>query len=174
MNLHLIGYRGTGKTTVAAALAARLGWSWVDADAELERAAGRTIAEIFAEGGEEAFRELESQTLAELCARDKIIVSVGGGGVLREQNRTLLRNSGKVIWLQAAPETIYRRMAHDPTTASRRPNLTNAGGLPEIRQLLLARAPIYEQSADLRVDTEGKSPAQVADEICAHLHLSAG
>jgi shikimate kinase len=172
MNLHLIGYRGTGKTTVAELLAARLGWPWFDADVELERETGRAIAEIFADGGEEAFRELESRVLARLCGRRKIVLGVGGGGVLREQNRAALRASGKVIWLQASPETIYRRVAQDPTTAARRPNLTNAGGLPEIEKLLEVRAPIYRRTADLTVDTEGKSPAEVADEILARLNLA--
>jgi len=169
MNIHLIGYRGTGKTSVAELLAARLGWTWFDADVELERQAGRTIAEIFAEEGEGAFRDLESQVLRELCQRERIVLGVGGGGVLREENRAVLRASGKVVWLQASPEAIYRRIQQDPTTASRRPNLTNTGGLLEVERLLEVRTPIYRQSAHLEVDTEGKSPAEVADEILARL-----
>lgn len=171
MNIHLIGYRGTGKTSVAELLAARLGWAWLDADVELERQAGRTIAEIFAAEGEGAFRDLESQVLRELCQRDQIVLGVGGGGVLREENRAVLQASGRVVWLQASPEAIYQRIQQDPTTASRRPNLTSMGGLAEVERLLEVRTPIYRQAAHLAVDTEGKSPAEVADEILARLDL---
>ncbi|HEX4150325.1 MAG TPA: shikimate kinase, partial [Pirellulales bacterium] len=90
MNIALIGYRGTGKTAVARALADRLGWQWLDADAELEARAGRSIAEIFAADGEEAFRNLESGVLAELGQRSRTVLATGGGVVLRDTNRELL------------------------------------------------------------------------------------
>src|SRR5436190_19410550 len=101
MNLFLIGYRGSGKTTVAAALAQRLGWPWIDADVELERRAGRSIKEIFATEGEAGFRDRESATLANLAQRDGWIVALGGGAVLREQNRQAIAGRGKVVWLRA-------------------------------------------------------------------------
>src|SRR5262245_13601530 len=129
MNLYLIGHRGSGKTTVAAALGEQLGWPWLDADAELERRAGQSIKQIFAEGGETAFRDLESAVLADLAARDRHIIALGGGAILREDNRQLIKSSGKVVWLQASPETLLARIHADPTTAERRPNLTGQGGL---------------------------------------------
>src|SRR5262245_35119887 len=98
MNLFLIGYRGSGTPTVAEALSHQLGWPWIDADAELERRAGKTIKQIFAEQGEPAFRELESLVLADLVSGDRRIIALGGGVVLREQNRRTLSGCGKIAW----------------------------------------------------------------------------
>ncbi len=172
MNLILIGYRGTGKSTVARRLAERLGWDWVDSDDCIERRAGKSIAEIFADLGEPGFRDLETVELADLCRREKTVLAVGGGAVLREENRKRLGGCGKVVWLQARPETIRRRLADDEATAESRPNLTKSGGLDEIEQVLAERTSIYRQCADLQVDTEGKAPDEVADEIVARLDLS--
>jgi shikimate kinase len=172
MNLLLIGYRGSGKTTVAAALAERLGWPWLDADAELERRAGKTIKQIFADEGETAFRDRESAVLADLLDHENNrIIALGGGVILREENRRLLAEHGKTVWLQASPEALHLRIHADPTTTERRPNLTGQGGLAEIRNLLAQRAGLYAASADVAIDTEGKSPDQLAGEIQAQLQL---
>lgn len=171
MNLKLIGYRGTGKTTVARQLALALGWDWVDADVEVELRAGRSIAAIFADSGEAAFRDLESQVLADLVTRDRAVVALGGGVVLRPENRARLAEGGPVVWLRADPETILARVEADATTAARRPQLTSRGGLEEVRQLLAQREPWYRQCASLEVDTRGKSPAEIAAEIVAALPL---
>jgi shikimate kinase len=169
MNLILIGYRATGKTTLARLLAQRLGWDWVDADVEIERRAGKSIARIFAEQGEEAFRDLESAVIADLCRQSRLVLAAGGGAPLRPENRRSMHSAGKVVWLKALPETIRRRMAGDATTADRRPNLTEQGGLAEILHLLAQREPIYRQSADLEVDTEAKAPDQLVDTILDRL-----
>ncbi|MCG8451494.1 MAG: shikimate kinase [Pirellulales bacterium] len=163
----LIGYRGTGKTTVAQLLAMRLGYEWVDADVEVELRAGKSIAAIFAESGEETFRDLESAVVDDLCRRKKTILALGGGAVLRENNRQRLALCRVVVWLQASAEVIAQRIAADQTTGHRRPNLTNHGGLTEIQQLLQQREPIYRACATLEVDTDGKAPAEVAEEIVA-------
>jgi shikimate kinase len=164
MNVYLIGYRGTGKTTVAKILAARGDFCWLDTDQEIERRTGKTIAQIFADDGEGGFRDLESAVVAELSRRDRLVLALGGGAVLREENRRAI-GSGTVIWLQASAETIFARISADAETARRRPNLTPTGGLQEIRELLLRRAPIYRQCTNFAVDTEGKSPEQVAQDI---------
>jgi shikimate kinase len=169
MNLTLIGYRATGKTTLARLLAERLGWDWIDADVEIERRAGKPIARIFAEEGEPAFRDLEAAVTADLCQRSRLVLAAGGGAPMRPENRRNMRAAGKVVWLRAQPETIHRRMASDVTTADRRPNLTAQGGLEEIVQLLAKREPVYRESADLEIDTEGKSPEQLVDAILARL-----
>lgn len=170
MTIALIGYRGTGKTTVACLLAQRLGWEWVDADVEIERRAGRTIQQIFAADGEPAFRDWEEAVVGELAARENTVLALGGGAVLREANRVAISQL-TVVWLSAVPETIYSRIAADTKTAAQRPNLTTQGGLPEIQRLLAQREPLYRDCADYIVDTEGKSPAQVADEIVCLLRV---
>ncbi len=171
MNVFLIGYRGSGKTTVAAALAQRLGWPWLDADAELERRTGKTIKQIFAEQGEPVFRDLESDILANLVRLDRHIVALGGGVVLREANRRLLAGRGKIVWLQASPEMLQARICGDATTAERRPNLTGQGGLAEIRTLLAERTPIYASCADLTVDAESRPADEIAGQIIDDLQL---
>ena len=125
MILTLIGYRATGKTTLARLLAERLGWDWIDADVEIERRAGKSIARIFAEDGEPAFRDLEAQVIADLCRRDRLVLAAGGGAPLRPESRRAMREAGKVVWLTARPETILARMTADATTTARRPNLTD-------------------------------------------------
>ena len=175
MLLVLIGYRGTGKSTVAKRLASQLGWDWADMDVEIEQTAGKSIAAIFDEDGETTFRDLESQQLTRLAKGGSLVLAAGGGIVLRPENREALkrisRNGGQVIWLQALPETIQQRMSADRVTASRRPNLTASGGLGEIVELLQQRAPRYTECATLAVDTEGKDPGQVAAEILDRLQL---
>ena len=172
MLLTLIGYRATGKTTLARLLAERLGWDWIDADVEIERRAGKSIARIFAEQGEPAFRDLEAQVIADLCRRDRLVLAAGGGAPLRPESRRAMREAGKVVWLTARPETILARMSGDTTTTTRRPDLTDKGPLEEIIHLLEVRTPIYQESAHLVVDTEGKTPAELADEIVARLQIA--
>jgi shikimate kinase len=171
--IRLIGYRGTGKSAVAQALALRLGWEWIDADVELELRSGKSIAAIFADEGEPAFREMESAVLAELADRDRVVLATGGGIVLREANRTLLRKGATVVWLKARPETIFRRVSDDWNTVSRRPNLTT-GGIEEIRDLLEQRTALYRQCADLEIDTDEKTILQVGEDILSRLHLRGG
>jgi shikimate kinase len=172
MNLVLIGLRGTGKTSVAALLAGRLGWQWFDADALIEQRAGKSIKQIFADDGEAAFRDWESQIVTELAGQNEAVLALGGGAVVREQNRAALAGRGKVVWLTASPETLWQRIQTDMLTASRRPNLSAAGGINEIIATLDARRAIYRACADLDIDTEGKTPAQVADAILEGLDLA--
>jgi shikimate kinase len=170
MNVFLIGYRGSGKTTVARHVAELLGWPWVDADDLVEARAGKSIKQIFADSGEKAFRDLESAVIAELAARDRHVVALGGGAVLRERNRErLLASQGLIVWIQATPETLFARIVADPTTADRRPNLTAQGGVAEIRALLDERTPLYRLCAGLVVDGERHAPAEIARQIADSL-----
>jgi shikimate kinase len=172
MNLVLIGYRGTGKTTVARLVAERLNWPACDSDEQIEELAGKSIAEIFRADGEEAFRALEAQAVETLSKRDCCVVALGGGAVLRAENRQAIARQGKVVWLAASPETLWQRIQADDNTAARRPNLTAAGGISEIIATLALRDPIYRQCADLEVDTTDKTPCQVADAILAGVDIS--
>jgi shikimate kinase len=167
--IFLIGYRGTGKSTVARYLAGRLRYDSIDADEEIERRAGKSIAAIFAEDGEASFRDLESRLVVEMARVPRTIVALGGGAVLRETNRTAIRAAGPVVWLTAPVDVIVARLAADPATAGRRPNLTKTGGREEVEALLAERTPLYRECATLTVDTNGKTCAQVADEIAANL-----
>ncbi|MEX2174903.1 MAG: shikimate kinase [Pirellulaceae bacterium] len=169
MNLFLIGYRGSGKTTVAQHLALLLGWPWVDADVLLEQRADKSIKQIFAERGEAAFRDLEAAIVADLAAQDRHVVALGGGAILREQNRQAIAGRGAVVWLQASAKTLLHRINADPTTGDRRPNLTAQGGLAEIQALLSEREPIYRQCATLIVDAEQLAPEIIAHKIVASL-----
>jgi shikimate kinase len=169
MNLVLIGYRATGKTTLAQGLASRLGWEWVDADVEIERRAGKSIARIFAEDGEPAFRDLEARIIAELCRRERLVLAAGGGAVMREESRRTMRETGHVVWLTASPPTILARMTADATTSDRRPNLTSHPPLEEIVQVLDRREPVYREAAHQIVDTEGKAPEELLEEIISKI-----
>ena len=165
----LIGYRGTGKTTVARLLAEKLQFAWVDADDEIEQQAGKSIAEIFKDSGEGAFRDLESTVVDNLCGLQGTVIAMGGGAVLRESNRESLARCQAVVWLKASVEVLDERISTDPTTGSRRPNLTNHGGRNEIEVLLAQREPIYRACATLEVDTEDKAPAEIVAEIVAQI-----
>ncbi len=172
-NIFLVGYRGTGKTTVARLLARKLGWQCIDADALLEERHGRSIRQIFADDGEAAFRNLEAAILAELCRTEKQVVASGGGAVLRPENRAALKNSGLVVWLTADAQTLWSRMQNDPTTAERRPDLIS-GGIGEIEELLRTRQPWYAECAQLIVDTAKKTPEQVCAEILGEFGFGRG
>jgi len=167
--IFLIGYRGTGKTTVAKLLAARLNRNWVDSDGEVERRTGESIAKLFVQRGEPAFRELEAAVVRDICQRSGIVVALGGGAVLHDDNRTAICAAGPVVWLTASVNSLVARLAADEATTDQRPNLTAAGTLQEIAAVLAARTPIYRACATLVVDTEGKTPAEVANQIVANL-----
>jgi shikimate kinase len=167
--IFLVGYRGAGKSTVARRLGERLGWDWLDADDFLEKKHGCSIREIFEAEGEAGFRDKESAALAELCGRQRLVIATGGGVVLREANRELLRRNSAVIWLQTDAATILARLRADPASAERRPPLTEHDPLEEIETLLAAREPFYRQCADLTVDAGRGSPEDVVVRIVNEL-----
>jgi shikimate kinase len=161
----LIGYRGTGKTTVGRLLGEHLGVSVLDSDVEVERRAGKTIAEIFAQDGEAAFREIEAEAIADLLQRDSFVLATGGGAVLRKETRQRLRMNGYVVWLTAKPETILQRIQEDKNSATMRPNLTTLPPREEILAVLEKRRSLYEETAHHIIETDGKSVEQIAAEI---------
>jgi shikimate kinase len=161
----LVGARGVGKTTVGRALAVRLGWAFADADDLVEAAAGKTIARIFAEDGEPAFRDLEARAVAELCGRENIVIATGGGAVVRDETRSLLSLTSFVVWLTASVDVMLSRQATDPTTAARRPALTALPGRDEVVALLAAREQHYRAVAELTVDTTNVSPDELAADL---------
>lgn len=170
----LVGYRGTGKSTVAALLAARLGRAWVDADAVLEERLGTSITALVRNRGESPFRDAESALLAELLESCDGVLSTGGGVVVRPENRERIRLHGRpVVWLTAACDVIRTRLAADPCTDARRPALAGRHPLDEIESTVAAREPLYREVADAMIDTGAIAPAEVARRIADWLTAGA-
>ena len=171
----LIGYRGTGKSTVAALLGEILGCGWCDADLVLEAKIGCSIASLVRTRGEPVFRDEEAIVLAELLGRFPGVLSTGGGAVLRAENRDVIRELGRpVVWLTAPAEVVRQRLAADPTTAERRPALAvqpsvHGDPLHEVATALAEREPLYRACADFQVDTSIATPATVAAQVVAWL-----
>ncbi|MFI5398233.1 MAG: shikimate kinase [Candidatus Binatia bacterium] len=162
MNLVLIGYRGTGKSTVARLLSKKLGMEVVSLDQEIVRHANRSISEIVAAHGWPYFRGLESEVTKRICARDHIIIDAGGGVILRPENVENLRRSGKLFWLRASVPVIVARIER----GTERPALTAGKSFTEeVEEVLRERTPLYEAAAHRQVDTDALSPEQVAAEI---------
>lgn len=166
MNVVLIGYRGTGKSTVGNIVAARLGRILLSTDAEIVKLAGQSIPEIVEKNGWEYFRDLEAKVCQELAGRTGLVVDTGGGAILRPRNVEVLRETGRLFWLTASVETIAERIGQD----SQRPSLTGVKSfVDEIQDVLRERTPKYQAAADYVVETDGKPVTQIADEILARL-----
>jgi len=164
----LIGYRGSGKTAVARKLAERFGFSTFDSDPEIERQAGKSIAEIFAQDGEAAFRDLEESVIADILTRSApFILATGGGAVLRKTTRDRLRQSGRVIWLTAVPETLLHRITRDAASPTMRPSLTSLPIREEIVNILEQRKPLYAETAHETIDTDFRTTEEIAELIAA-------
>src|SRR5579883_2690005 len=158
-NIALIGFMGTGKSTVGRLLAEQLRFSFLDTDDLIESRAGKTIAAIFAEQGEPAFRQLEKDVVAELGSRQRTIISTGGGLGASEANIASLKSHALVVCLWASPEKIWERVR----TQTHRPLLQDPDPLAKIRQLLAAREKCYKQ-ADVLLNTEVRSLKEVAQQ----------
>jgi shikimate kinase len=164
LNVYLIGYRCTGKTTVGRLVATKTGHEFIDADEYLQKRAGRSILEIFETDGQDIFRDLESECLQLLAERDDLIIGTGGGVILREVNRNVLK-SGLVVLLKADVETICQRMQADDATSRQRPGLTDKGPYDEVAEVLKERQPLYEAAADVVLDTASLNPDEAAKKI---------
>lgn len=152
----LVGYRASGKSTIGRLLAERLGRSFLDSDAEVERRDGRTIASIFSEDGEAAFRDMEEAAVRNLCeSHPGAVLATGGGAILREVTRSALANYGAVAYLSAPPSVLAIRLRR---SGGDRPALTSAGLVEEVETVLAARDPLYRAIADLIIDTSTVLP----------------
>lgn len=160
-SIFLVGPMGAGKSTVGRLLSSMLGREFIDSDAEIVRRAGMDIPGLFAQRGEEGFRELEAEILADLTSRRGLVLATGGGAVKRPENRQCLRNRGRSFYLLATPEAQFARTRGD----SQRPLLRNDDPLGTLRRLFAERDPLYREAAGDVVDTSGLSPRQVAESI---------
>lgn len=164
MNIVLIGYRGTGKSCVAAILARRLGRDVISTDAEVVRRAGASIPEIVEAHGWEHFRTLEADVCRDVAARRSVIIDTGGGAILRRENVEALKADGLLFWLTAEVPTIAKRISGD----TQRPALTaDKSFVDEVQQVLTERMPAYRSAADHVLATDDLTPNQLADAIVA-------
>jgi len=165
-HLFLTGYRGCGKSTIGRCVADLLDCPFLDTDVEIEAKASRTIAEIFADLGEAGFRDLESNQIDELdLLREASVISLGGGSIVRVENRITIRELGRVVWLQATPEILCERIANDASSQLRRPKLSKLGDLEEIRHVLSQRRHWYEEVSDMAISTDDQSMESIATQI---------
>lgn len=164
-NIILVGFMGTGKSVVGRMLAERLKCPFVDLDAEIEKEAGRSIAQIFAEQGEAAFRRREAEKVREISKRQGIVVATGGGVMLDEANVRLLKRCGTLVCLTARPEVILERaLSRGPS----RPLLDAPSPKERVEELLKLRAPFYSK-ADLAIETSDRTVEEVVEEIMAKI-----
>jgi shikimate kinase len=171
MNVVLIGYRCSGKTSVGKLLAGELGREFIDLDALLEHHAGTAIETLVADRGWEFFRRLEHDLVAEVCRKDGLVIAPGGGAVIQQENVSLLRERGLVVWLKADAAILRARMFKEEHAGTVRPSLTGSDSLAEIEEVLALRTPLYQQAADLVVDTTDLSAAEVARAIMGKLPI---
>ncbi|MBN1946085.1 MAG: shikimate kinase [Bradymonadales bacterium] len=160
-NLVLVGVRGAGKSAVGELVATRLGLTFVDLDREVERLAGRTVAEIFGGSQEATFRRLESEVLRQAQRLSRSVVATGGGVVTSGENREILGGLGMVVWLQVTPEQAIARL----TGSSDRPPLTHLPPLEEARRIARLREPWYREVAHHAVSTDHRTLAEICDEL---------
>jgi shikimate kinase len=163
-NIILAGFMGTGKTVVGYALAKRLGWSFIDADALIETRARKPITRIFAEDGEAAFREIETEAAREIAGLKRHVVATGGGMIVGEENRRILEGAGTTVLLEASEETIWKRVGHQ----KHRPLLAGDNPRKMIRDLLEARKEAYGKIG-IRIATDGKSVTEIVEEVAGRI-----
>lgn len=152
---------GTGKTTIGLELSKKLGFKLIDIDSEIEKTENMKIKDIFGKFGENYFREIETKMIKKYSQQRGLVISTGGGVVLREENVNILKENGIIICLNAKPETILNRTIN----SDERPLLNVENPLEKIKELLNFRKPFYEKAADIMIDTEGKTPFQIVEEI---------
>lgn len=169
MNIILIGYRCSGKTSVGMRLARELERPFVDTDDWLVKKARRSVRTIVEDDGWETFRQLEREVIREACSRDNTVIATGGGAVLDPANVAAMQANGRVVWLKVSPQTVEQRMSRDGRTDTLRPSLTSKGLYEEIVDVLTERAPLYEQAMNLSIDTDDKGIETIVDLIIRDL-----
>lgn len=165
-NISIIGFMASGKSTIGKALADRLSYSFVDTDELIEEKEGRTIKSMFETDGEGYFRDAESTAVEEVCAMEGLVVSTGGGAILRTQNVQMLRQSSTVVWLRANRETILENLRRSEDV---RPLMKKGDQEIKVDNMLFERAPKYQNAAHVIVDVDGKNVEDIVFEILFNL-----
>ena len=160
-NFVLIGFMGCGKSSVGRKLSSLTGHRFLDTDELVVKAEGRSIPDIFAASGEEGFREIEQRVLADLIGVAGVVLSTGGGAIIREANREALKKIGIVVWLDSDPDILFERAIR----SGKRPLLQTQNPRETFDQLLSARRPIYESFADFRFDSSGVDQDEAARKV---------
>lgn len=164
-NIFLVGFMGAGKSTIARGLHRELGLPLVEMDERIVQEQGMSINDIFAQYGEDKFRDIESQLILDLGKEGASVVSCGGGVVVRPQNTEYMKQSGRIVYLSASPETVYERVKN----SSDRPILNGHMNVEYIAELMEKRRALYEAAADITVATDGKSREELCQEIMERL-----
>ena len=167
-NIALVSMPGGGKSTIGRHLARRLNRDFADSDAVIERRIGCSIRDFFAREGEDRFRDIEQQVIAELTHAPNLVLATGGGAVLREANRVVLNQHAVVVYLRSTPEDLYRRLRHD----AKRPLLQVADPLARLREMHAIRDPLYRETAHFNVDTGRPSVPTLVNMILMQLELA--
>lgn len=171
MNILLIGYRGTGKSVVGKLVAEALGKTYISMDVSIVEKAGMSIPEIVEKHGWTAFRDMESEVARELATGDNIVIDAGGGVIERPENIEALRVNSRIVWLKASVGAIVSRIQGD----TERPSLTGGKSFTEeVAEVLERRTPKYQSAAQLEIDTDPLTPAQVARRIVQFCTEKAG
>lgn len=160
-NVILVGMMGSGKSTVGKLVADRTGREFIDLDAMIEKRAGKKIVDIFEEAGEEGFRDLETETLEDVASATHAVIATGGGVVIRPENRRILQDLGIVVWLDAPPEELLRRIGDDES----RPMLHGQNPLKRLERLLSDRRGFYADASHIHLDTTELTPDEIADRV---------
>lgn len=164
----LVGFMGTGKTTIGNRLARGLGREFVDIDHEIERVSGMSISDMFRKYGETRFRSEEHLATVKLAACQGLVISTGGGWVLKEENVEALKPGSLIVWLTAPPEVIFQRVMRKKSS---RPLLKNISSPADIAEMMAGRKPYYEKAADIAVDTGERSLRQAVEDIVFNYRL---
>ncbi|MFH1490830.1 MAG: shikimate kinase [Pseudomonadota bacterium] len=165
MNIVLIGFRCTGKTSVGQALAGMLKRPFLDTDDLIERRTGQSIDSMIAGYGWDHFRGIEREVVGEVSKKDHLIVATGGGVVLDESNVIRLKRNGLVVWLKGSADVLKERMEQHQKRGKSRPSLTGTAPQDEIEEVLRIRAPLYERAGEITVDVDSLSVKDIAAKI---------
>ena len=179
-NIYLIGYMGSGKTTVSQSLSTMLNMTAIDLDEVIENTYGKSIPSIFSDVGEDGFRAIETLVLATTIGGQSVeydvykgaIISTGGGVPLNDVNIKAMRTTGQIVYLRTSPEEIYKRFySNKDNEIKKRPLIPNNVTLSYIKEMMEIREPYYTNAADLVIDTDNKTPEEIAGEIINSLKL---